>query len=62
MISGKRACWVVKKHPICHFHGGGMAAEEEQETEEGYENIRIYAVKGFPDGVGDGIWHRGRNG
>ena len=29
--------------------------KEEQEAEKGGEDIRSNAMKGFPDGVGDGV-------
>ena len=36
-------------------------AKEELGAENGGEDIRSYAMKGFPDGVGDGVrpWGRG---
>ena len=37
-------------------------AEEEQGAEKGGEDIRGYAVKGFPNRVGDGVGTRGRGG
>ena len=35
-------------------------AKEEQGAEKGDEDIRSYAMKGFPDGVGDGVGLRRR--
>ena len=37
-------------------------AEEEQGAEEGGEDVQCNAVKGFSDGVGDGIRTRGGGG
>ena len=37
-------------------------AKEEQGTEKGCEDIRSYARKRFPDGVGDGVRPGGRGG
>ena len=39
-----------------------MVAKEEHGAQKGGEDIRSYAVKGFPDGVGDGVRPRGRGG
>ena len=39
-----------------------MVTEEEQRAEEGGEDIRSNAMKGFADGVGDGVRHRGGGG
>ena len=36
--------------------------KEEQGAEEGGEDIRSSAVKGFPDGIGDGVGSWGGGG
>ena len=39
-----------------------MVAKEMQGAKKGDENVQSDAVKGFPDGVGDGVRPGGRGG